>query len=140
MQDNFDDLNLYAYCNNNPVNYTDPDGTLAIEIGYVVLTVLVVSYAYVGGVRRTIKTTKTYKVSKPYWNSHSHNKYKGYAIISFSVFTTTNVVKKGVSYYSEHKSTKKGKKRNKHEEGNARRMRDQGGEKKKKKPGWKRPR
>ena len=140
VQDNFDDLNLYAYCNNNPVNYTDPDGTLAIEIGYVVLTVLVVSYAYVGGVRRTIKTTKTYKVSKPYWNSHSHNKYKGYAIISFSVFTTTNVVKKGVSYYSEHKSTKKGKKRNKHEEGNARRMRDQGGEKKKKKPGWKRPR
>lgn len=41
-----------------------------------------------------------------------------------------------ITNYKEHTTTKNGKKRNKHEAGNARRQRDQGGEKKKQKPGW----
>ena len=47
IQENFDDLNLYSYCNNNSVNYKDPNGNLAIEAGYVVLAVFVVSYVYI---------------------------------------------------------------------------------------------
>lgn len=47
IQENFDDLNLYSYCNNNSVNYKDPNGNLAIAAGYVVLAVFVVSYVYI---------------------------------------------------------------------------------------------
>ena len=107
VQDDFDDLNLYAYCNNNPVNYMDPDGTLAIEIGYVVLMVLVVSYTYVGGVRRTINTTKTYKVTESYWNSHSHSKYKGNRILSFVAYTTTKLASKTILKSKGGKQNKK---------------------------------
>ncbi len=61
----------------------------------------------------------------------------GWVILGATAVVTVGIA---IHYYSEHKSTKNGKKRNKHEEGNSRRKRDQGGERKKQKPEWKRPR
>ncbi len=55
IQEDLDDLNLYTYCNNNPINWEDPDGTIALELGYVALTVLVFTYVYIAGVRRKKK-------------------------------------------------------------------------------------
>ena len=55
IQEDFDDLNLYTYCNNNPINWEDPDVTNALELGYVALTVLVFTYVYIAGVRRKKK-------------------------------------------------------------------------------------
>lgn len=92
IQEDLDDLNLYTYCNNNPINWEDPDGTIAIELGYVALTVLVFTYVYIAGVRRKKKTTRTYTVTKSYWNSHSHSNYLGNKIISFSAYTVTKWV------------------------------------------------
>ena len=44
-------LNLYAYCNNNPVNYADPSGHFAISaiIGGIALAIAVVLATYTGG-------------------------------------------------------------------------------------------
>ena len=92
IQEDLDDLNLYTYCNNNPINWEDPDGTIAIELGYVALTVLVFTYVYIAGVRRKKKTTRTYTVKKSYWNSQSHSNYLGNKIISFSAYTVTKWV------------------------------------------------
>ena len=55
IQEDFDDLNLYTYCNNNHINWEDPDVTIALELGYVALTVLVFTYVYIAGVRRKKK-------------------------------------------------------------------------------------
>ena len=59
VQDDLEDLNLYAYCNNNPVNYEDPEGTVAVSLGFVSLTVIVVTYVYVAGVRKQVKEKKS---------------------------------------------------------------------------------
>ena len=91
-QDDLDDLNLYIYCNNNSINCLDPDGTSAIAIGYVAITVLIISYVYISGVRRRKTSKKSYTVSKAYWNKHSHNKYLGYKIISYTAYTVTKKV------------------------------------------------
>ena len=63
IQENFDDLNLYSYCNNNSVNYKDPNGNLAIAAGYVVLAVFVVSYVYIASIKNGLRSTKGYTYS-----------------------------------------------------------------------------
>ena len=47
-------LNLYAYCNNNPVMYSDPEGTL---VGFIVLIGLAVT-ALAGGIIKGIQSTQ----------------------------------------------------------------------------------
>ena len=39
--------------------------------------------------RRRKTSKKSYTVSKAYWNKHSHNKYLGYKIISYTAYTVT---------------------------------------------------
>ena len=63
IQENFDDLNLYSYCNNNSVNYKDPNGNLAIAAGYVVLAAFVVSYVYIASIKNGLRSTKGYTYS-----------------------------------------------------------------------------
>lgn len=42
--------------------------------------------------RRRKTSKKSYTVSKAYWNKHSHNKYLGYKIISYTAYTVTKKV------------------------------------------------
>lgn len=71
VQDDFSNMNLYAYCNNNPINMIDLDGKEAVTIGSLLIFAgLVVSAYYT---------------------------YKG--------------VKKAISYFREHRTTKNGSKK-----------------------------
>ncbi len=103
--------NLFAYCWNNPVNMYDPDGYWTLALAG-------------GGYLATAGTLGASNI----WNP-----------VGWVILGTVAVVAVGVTVYkySEHRTTKNGKKTNKHQKGNARRKRDQGGEKKKLKPEWK---
>ena len=109
--------NLFAYCWNNPVNMYDPDGHWALALAG-------------GGYLATMGTVGAANA----WNP------VGWVVLAVTTVTVGVVVGITIYEYSPHRSTKNGKKRNKHEDGDARRKRDQGGEKKKVKPGWKRRR
>ena len=39
--ENVNGLNLYAYCNNDPVNYADPSGHFAIPLGFLIGSILI---------------------------------------------------------------------------------------------------
>lgn len=50
LSNNFNGLNLYAYCLNNPSNYTDPNGTFLIALILTFLAITTIAGAVVGGV------------------------------------------------------------------------------------------
>ena len=111
--DNIIENNLFAYCLNNPINMYDSDGYFA--------------FAIAGGGAWAFGGAN-------FWNP------VGWAVLITSSVATVGYLGYKVYRYSEHKTTRNGKKKNKHQKGNSRRQRDQGGEKKKQKKGWKRPR
>ena len=105
--------NMFAYCENNPVGNSDPDGYFAAALtggGY--LSGILVA----GGAN--------------FWNP------AGWIVVGITVAVAVGA---GFYYYSEHSKRNGSDKRtkDKHQKGNARRQRDQGGEKKKQKSGWK---
>ena len=105
--------NMFAYCENNPIGNSDPDGYFAAALtggGY--LSGILVA----GGAN--------------FWNP------AGWIVVGITVAVAVGA---GFYYYSEHSKRNGSDKRtkDKHQKGNARRQRDQGGEKKKQKSGWK---
>ena len=103
--------NMFAYCENNPIGNSDPDGYFAAALaGGGHLSGILVA----GGAN--------------FWNP------VGWIAVGITV-----AVGAGFYYYSEHSKRNGSDKRtkDKHQKGNARRQRDQGGEKKKQKSGWK---
>ena len=107
--------NMFAYCENNPIGNSDPDGYFAAALtggGY--LSGILVA----GGAN--------------FWNP------AGWIVVGITVAVAV-AVGAGFYYYSEHSKRNGSDKRtkDKHQKGNARRQRDQGGEKKKQKSGWK---
>ena len=105
--------NMFAYCENNPIGNSDPDGYFSAALtggGY--LSGILVA----GGAN--------------FWNP------AGWIVVGITVAVA---VGDGFYYYSEHSKRNGSDKRtkDKHQKGNARRQRDQGGEKKKQKSGWK---
>ena len=105
--------NMFAYCENNPIGNSDPDGYFAAALtggGY--LSGILVA----GGAK--------------FWNP------AGWIVVGITVAVAVGA---GFYYYSEHSKRNGSDKRtkDKHQKGNARRQRDQGGEKKKQKSGWK---
>ena len=105
--------NMFAYCENNPIGNSDPDGYFAAALtggGYL-------SGILVAGVAN-------------FWNP------AGWIVVGITVAVAVGA---GFYYYSEHSKRNGSDKRtkDKHQKGNARRQRDQGGEKKKQKSGWK---
>ena len=102
---------MFAYCENNPIGNSDPDGYFAAALaGGGHLSGILVA----GGAN--------------FWNP------VGWIAVGITV-----AVGAGFYYYSEHSKRNGSDKRtkDKHQKGNARRQRDQGGEKKKQKSGWK---
>ncbi len=126
--------NMFAYCNNNPAIFVDNGGAVGEEaagwwastmwwlcgidgflpIGDIVYGagLVVCAFVIVDGVEET-----------------ADNLIERFPL-------EEKEASDNITSYREHTTTKNGKKRNKHEEGNARRKRGQGGEKKKQKPEW----
>ncbi len=52
--------NMYAYCNNNPVMYVDPSGTISFLLG---VAIVVVGYAIISNVANVIESENTVKNS-----------------------------------------------------------------------------
>ena len=105
--------NMFAYCENNPIGNSDPDGYFAAALaGGGHLSGILVA----GGAN--------------FWNP------VGWIVVGITVAVAVGA---GFYYYSEHSKRNGSDKRtkDKHQKGNARRQRDQGGEKKKQKSGWK---
>ena len=112
VMDEVTDKNLFAYCDNNPLIRVDETGHIwkyALAGG-----VMGGSWGMIGSSVLAIIGSIT---------------PVGWIAISATILLVGAV---SIYYYSEHKTTKNGKKRNKHEKGNARRQRDQGGEKRNK--------
>ena len=118
--------NMFVYCLNNPVNYTDhlgEDPTVAVVSlfvagGIVICVVKLADYA-----ARTI--VSLIDLLADTWDS-----------TILDVIFADETASKAQVQTAEHTKNRTEKNRNKHENGNARRQRDQGGEKKKQKKGW----
>ena len=105
--------NMFAYCENNLIGNSDPDGYFAAALaGGGHLSGILVA----GGAN--------------FWNP------VGWIVVGITVAVAVGA---GFYYYSEHSKRNGSDKRtkDKHQKGNARRQRDQGGEKKKQKSGRK---
>ena len=105
--------NMFAYCENNPIGNSDPDGYFAAAL---------TGGGYLSGILVAGGTN--------FWNP------AGWIVVGITVAVAVGA---GFYYYSEHSKRNGSDKRtkDKHQKGNARRQRDQGGEKKKQKSGWK---
>ena len=120
---------MYAYCANNPVNYVDPSGHVAITV-ITGVGLLVAGYAYIRYVSarpKKVKVTKRYTVSKSYWDTHSHATYMSMSIISY--WFIKKVVNKPSKESHLSKSKKSLKKKINQSKGGKQNLRRSGGAK-----------
>ena len=110
-------LNLYAYCNNNPIMYIDPTGEVAIELSLAKLLLIAVGVIAIFTVYILIT------------NQNLDFSNVGYALDEVE-YTLETIVDEIINYYSEHTKNKTKSNKGKHERGQARKKRDsRGGEK-----------
>lgn len=100
-QDSCETWNLYTYCADNPIKYTDPSGHVAIAAaGYVILFVAVMGAAYYG---------KKVIVSLGQWQYMSHSFYQGKKINSYVVVPPKGDIKKPGGYTTPRNEQSKAK-------------------------------
>lgn len=81
LEDNIDGLNLYAYCLNNPIMYTDEDGTIAIISVLLIGACIGAAVGVVGqAVTDTISNYLSYGFELSNWQYSSWQTYIGSAI------------------------------------------------------------
>ena len=114
---------MFAYCNNNPVNFADKNGEEPVAL----LKAWTSSMWWLCGVDTILPIGDVIYVG-------------GIVILGVLAVDTVDRISLneniGVTYYSPHSTNKNKTNKNKHEEGDSRRKRDQGGEKKKQKSNW----
>lgn len=121
---------MFAYCNNNPIRYSDPSGNVLIEALIVsvgvkwTIAIIAVALTIVAGI---VYTATEALLEEIFWQWDRS---------FFEVVYTDEAANHAQIDQAEHTKNKSEKNRNRHEEGQSRKQRDQGGEKKKQKRGW----
>ena len=122
---------MFVYCSNCPVRYSDPCGNAFIEALIVTVgfewTVTIVIFGVV------IVCDVVYRTLDALVNWLSQQWYYPYLHITIVNDSIGELI---IEEYASHTKNQSERNRNKHEQGDARRQRDQGGEKKKQQKAW----
>ena len=126
-------FNLYIFCFNNPINYKDPEGCIAIADDIIIFATIffIIAVYYIETTFHPIQNIANL-IGDNFNDLIDDSTIDNFnEDIEFGNIIDESVVEvdDGVFYYSEHDTNKNPSNREKHENGQARRRRDQRGEK-----------
>ena len=119
--------NMFAYCLNNPTNYTDHSGLFAFELGVVATSLFVSTFIVVGSAIAAYCLTNAIVLLGELVADTLYNPFP-----TLDAVVAEEQIEAEIYEYNPHSKNKSKSNKNKHEQGDARRQRDQGGEKRSK--------